>query len=289
MKTFDLRWHRIDVEADENYRPPFFAGSMLRGAFGMGLKQVVCINPAFRCEGCFAANDCIYHDWYENPNTYHPYRITSRLGMKRLRFSLWLYEDATGRLPFVLSALQRSFQSTGLGRERTKIDIAKVSVNGRPVYRNGAFTSLDGIEPRRLRPLLESTDWRLDWCLPLRIKERNRFARGAEGVKLTTLIGSIHRRYYRIKGLEAPRLDYRLKGEIQGEWRYLDLYRYSNRQRSRMKLGGLTGSLRIVGVDPLSSRYLQLGEILGVGKQTVFGLGDYRLTHNVESSTKEEE
>jgi hypothetical protein len=27
-----LKWLRIDVEAEEGYRPPFFAGSMLRGA-----------------------------------------------------------------------------------------------------------------------------------------------------------------------------------------------------------------------------------------------------------------
>jgi CRISPR/Cas system endoribonuclease Cas6 (RAMP superfamily) len=142
----------------------------------------------------------------------------------------------------------------------------------------GRFLSLEGIEAREFLPERLDSEWRLEWQMPLRIKEGNRFARDDRGVKLTTLIRSIHRRYHQIKGREAPQLDYRLHGEItRGEWRHLDLYRYSNRQHTRMKLGGLMGNLRIEGLDKESSRYLQLGEILGVGKQTVFGLGSYSL------------
>lgn len=272
-----LKWLRIDVTGQEGYEPPFFIGSMLRGALGMALKRVVCINPSFRCEGCFAAKECLYHDWYEKKNSYHPYRITSELGMKRLQFSVWLYEEAVSQLPYVLSAIRHALEVTGLGRERRKVPIERMRIGERTVYEKGEFSSLEGIEAREFLPETLEGDWRVEWRLPLRIKEGNRFARDSDGVKLTTLIASIHRRYHQIKGTQAPRLDYRLKGEAEGKWRYLDLYRYSNRQRSRMKLGGLMGSLRVEGLDKESSRYLQLGEILGVGKQTVFGLGDYRL------------
>ena len=273
-----LKWLRIDITAKRGYSPPFFAGSMLRGVLGTALKSVVCINPSYRCDGCFAARECLYYDWYEEKNTYHRYRVTSALAMSQLRFSVWLYEDAVSKLPYVLSAVAKALTQKGLGRERTRVEIESISVAGRKVYENGSFLSLEGIESKLFKPVDDSSDWLIEWKTPLRIKQNNRFARESEGVSLPTVINSIHRRYHELKGIEIPPLGYRVEGEVtKAHWKQLDLHRYSNRQRSRMKLGGLTGMMQIKGLDPKSAAYLQLGELIGVGKQTVFGLGDYRL------------
>ncbi len=53
----------------------------------------------------------------------------------------------------------------------------------------------------------------------------------------------------------------------------MELTRRSNRQNTTMNFGGLVGSLEIRGVSKECMELLQLGEIIGVGKQTVFGLG----------------
>jgi len=44
-----------------------------------------------------------------------------------------------------------------------------------------------------------------------------------------------------------------------------------------MKFTGLIGKITIQGLDRRSYEYLKLGEIIGIGKQTVFGLGDYTI------------
>ena len=271
-----LHWLRIDVTAQAGYKPPFFAGSMLRGAIGVALKRVVCVNPSYRCEGCFAAANCLYHRFYEEKNGFHPYRIVAPLGMERLEFSVYLYEDATKELPYMLSAVKKAMEEIGLGREKRPVKVALMKVGGKIVYDGERFLSLDGIVPQELDIDGFFRDVRMEFRLPLRIKQQNRLAKEVE---LHTLINNIHHRLRQVKGLEPQKLGYKVHGEIaQARLRHLDLYRYSNRQRSRMKLGGLMGTMTVRGLDKQSSFYLRVGEILGAGKQTVFGLGSYILT-----------
>ncbi|BDY11956.1 CRISPR system precrRNA processing endoribonuclease RAMP protein Cas6 [Hydrogenimonas cancrithermarum] len=270
-----LKWHKIDVVAETGYKPPFFAGSMLRGALGVALKQVVCINPAYRCEGCFAAEKCVYYDFYEKKNAFHSYRIVSSLGSDRLRFGIYLFEEAADRLPYVLSAIKKAFEESGLGREKERVKIASIRIGNRLVYDGESFASLAHIEPSGLDIGTLSSKAHLTFNLPLRMKSENRLARE---VSLPTLISGIHARYRAIKGLSPQKLGYKIRGEITSQrMRHLDLYRYSNRQRTRMKLGGLIGEMTLEGLDKQTAAYLKIGEIIGAGKQTVFGLGDYRL------------
>jgi len=42
-------------------------------------------------------------------------------------------------------------------------------------------------------------------------------------------------------------------------------------------MDGIMGSIQITNLDPQSYNLLKLGEILGVGKQTVMGLGSIRV------------
>ncbi|BBG66779.1 CRISPR repeat RNA endoribonuclease Cas6 [Hydrogenimonas sp.] len=269
----DLKWFKIDVTAEEGYKPPFFAGSMLRGALGVALKRVVCINPSFCCDQCFAADSCLYYDFYEKKNTFHPYRITSALGMNRLKFSVWIYEDATSQLPYMLSAVKYALEVNGLGRKKEKVKVCSIETGGRRVYDGDKFSSLSEIVPEHFMLNELHSGAVLKMRTPLRIKKENRLSRELD---LPMLVSSIHGRYRQMKRMEPSRPGYDIRGEISSSrLKHLDLYRYSNRQKSRMKLGGLIGSIGFQGLDKQSYAYLKLGEVLGVGKQTVFGLGDY--------------
>ena len=69
-------------------------------------------------------------------------------------------------------------------------------------------------------------------------------------------------------------MPFEVKGEItKKDLKYVELTRRSNRQNTTMNFGGLTGSLEIKGVSKECMELLKLGEIIGAGKQTVFGLG----------------
>jgi CRISPR/Cas system endoribonuclease Cas6 (RAMP superfamily) len=47
-----------------------------------------------------------------------------------------------------------------------------------------------------------------------------------------------------------------------------------------MRFGGITGYVEYDEIDPKSYTILKLGEIAGVGKQTVFGLGEIKIEEN---------
>jgi hypothetical protein len=61
--------------------------------------------------------------------------------------------------------------------------------------------------------------------------------------------------------------------------RWIDWTRHSSRQKTHMKMGGVTGSFAISG-DGLEDLcpLLALGQWLHAGKNTSFGLGQYRIS-----------
>ena len=56
-----------------------------------------------------------------------------------------------------------------------------------------------------------------------------------------------------------------------------DWERYSNRQKTRMKLGGFMGEITYKGDFEPFLPYIRLGEYVHVGKGSSFGLGRYRI------------
>jgi CRISPR/Cas system endoribonuclease Cas6 (RAMP superfamily) len=44
-----------------------------------------------------------------------------------------------------------------------------------------------------------------------------------------------------------------------------------------MRLGGIVGEVEYRNLDPTSYKFLKLAELIGVGKQTVFGLGKVKV------------
>ena len=60
--------------------------------------------------------------------------------------------------------------------------------------------------------------------------------------------------------------------------KWFDWERYSSRQNTRMKLGGLIGSITYFGMIEPFLPLLSAGEILHLGKNTSFGLGKYHLS-----------
>jgi len=64
---------------------------------------------------------------------------------------------------------------------------------------------------------------------------------------------------------------------IRSDLRWFDWERYSNRQSTKMKMGGLVGEILFEGDFKPFMPYLLLGEYIHVGKGTSFGLGKYKI------------
>lgn len=256
-----------------NAKPPYFIGSQIRGALGVSLKKVVCINPTYRCEGCFAADNCLYYHLYEKQNTFHKYRIDFELGKEFYDVNIYLFEEVAQKFIYVVSAIEKLLTKTGLGEARCTFKNFQLFLNDCPVYKNETV-EIDGIDSyKSFKP---SKSWQenvvLRFITPLRIKKNNRFLRD-DKFELEDLLRSIEKRFSYIQGKTVKR-DIQFQGKItKKNIKYKELTRKSNRQKTTMNFGGIVGEIEVSGLNEYSYRLLEIAQLIGIGKQTVFGLG----------------
>ena len=98
---------------------------------------------------------------------------------------------------------------------------------------------------------------------------------GRDDIDIEDILRSIHQKAQEFNtGQKAFKLDYTpTYSTIIKAITYKPLLRKSNRQNKRMSMYGIVGEIAIMGIDERSYKLLKLGEIIGVGKQTVMGLG----------------
>ena len=260
-----IHYTKIRVRFQCKREPFYFIGSQIRGALGYALKETVCINPTTRCAGCFVAEQCLYYDFYESKTGYVPYRLDFLLGQGYYDFTLYLFGEALEKVPVVTRALHRMLTLTDLGKAHLIPSAYEILATGEKEQY---------IPPKTTVPNLT-----LRFVTPLRIKYRNRFVRSGNELTLHTLITSLYRRRQMLTdriaaGEISPRLPFEPQGRLVRPFvRFKDLSRYSGRQKGYLKIGGLLGEVEIEGIDPQSYRLLKTGEVIGMGKQTSFGLG----------------
>ncbi|MEA3491264.1 MAG: CRISPR system precrRNA processing endoribonuclease RAMP protein Cas6 [Campylobacterota bacterium] len=271
-----MKYYNIRVQVYTKQNAPLFIGSTLRGAFGYALKKVVCINPSYRCDGCFAKQECLYYDFYESQNGYHNYRFDIELDSSKFDFALFLFEESCEKLPYVLSGLHKMLTEVGLMHDNLIFEEFKITIDSRIVY-DGERFDLEGIMPQNFETTPHTPNLTLTLKTPLRIKRNNRFIR--DDVALEDILRSIHQRERQLcYGEKYAKLEYTPRYTLLSKsLHHQTLIRKSGRQKSKMNMDGIMGQIAIENLDPASYRLLKLGEILGVGKQTVMGLGNIRV------------
>lgn len=267
-----IKYFKIEVFLKKNSIKPLpFIGSTLRGAFGMSLKKVVCINPSFTCEGCFAKDNCLFYDFFEEKNRAHQYRFDFGLNPESYDFSLYIFEKATKKLPYVISAIHKMLTEQGLGVKRDKYEIDTIRCNNKILYKDANFDLTDTKEQEFKIDDLPS-EITLHLKTPLRMKYQNRLLH--KKPPLETLLYSIQNRLNEIKDLPKTKLTFTPQyKEKRANIHFVDQTRRSNRQKTKLQIGGILGEITYEEVDEKSVILLKVGEVLGVGKQTVFGMG----------------
>jgi len=253
-------------------KPPYFIGSQLRGALGYALKKVTCINPSYTCEGCFATTNCLYHEFYEEKNTFHKYRFDFELGLSYYNFDFYLFDTATAKLPYVVSAFHMLLTQIGLGVEKKTYKEFDMYINDANCFKDGKLTL-----PKDFTKKLEIDNFcpniTLRFTTPLRIKKENRYLRSDE-IELSDIINSIYQRQMKLLGRDYKKFPYPIVGEIVSKnLEFKELTRQSNRQKITMNLGGLIGEITIKDISKECYEVLKVGELIALGKSTVFGLG----------------
>jgi hypothetical protein len=290
-------------------RLPGYLGSTLRGAMGWGLKKTSCALRRQRCATCLLREQCAYA-WIFETEKYragdgrgvnarpHPFVLqpaenvagTKQVG-DGLTFSLLLLNRANELLPQIVYAV-RLMGESGVGSGRRY---------GLGRFKNGQITAGDQIIHEESDEILHHVEninkislesrWnkniyslQITLQTPLRLKQNNRLNLD---LPFHVLIRACLRRIAALEeayGGGEPDLDYR--GLVQradqvqvqeSHIRWKQLFRWSNRQRKKVSLSGLGGSIIYSGELTEFMPILRYCEQVNIGKQTVFGLGRLKL------------
>jgi len=310
MFSLSVTRYRFDCVAQTPIRLPDYAGSLLRGAFGRALRQVACITREKDCAPCALKAGCPYtavfapgkpaalHARLQNSEIPAPYVIEPPAWGARVvapgegfTFHMVLIGRALEHLPIVILAWRRAL-ARGLGAGDGTAELAAVAgEDGRALYtpEDGRIAPHD-TTPRTVpaAPIFPNTQatLTLHFVTPLRLQHNGK-ALPPHRLTPRPLILAAARRASLLNefhGNGAPStIDWKaltaeadtLTGERQLEW--CDWTRYSSRQQQPMTLGGAIGGWTLKGELTNAWPWLYLGQWLHLGKETVFGLGGYRL------------
>ncbi|HEC1759425.1 TPA: CRISPR system precrRNA processing endoribonuclease RAMP protein Cas6 [Campylobacter lari] len=261
---------KISVLFKSKNKPPYFIGSQLRGALGYALKDVACKDKSKICQNCEFYNNCVYYRAFEEKNSYHKYRLDFELNKPYYDFNLYVFDDECEYVFDYISAIHKMLTEFGIGENREIINDFSIYVNDEKIYQNNHFYQLENyIDNINLNTFSKNIE--LILLTPLRIKKNNVFIRDMN-IELLDIINSIQKRYSFIYNQANFKIN--LEGKIVSKnLSYQELNRKSNRQNTKMQLGGLIGTIKIQDLNHQTYKLLKIGEYIGVGKQCVFGLG----------------
>jgi len=311
LEDLFLSRYRFTFESCAHLKLPPFPGSMLRGSFGRALKETVCINQRRDCDDCAAVDSCAYlRIFVTTPDsnkkimkkanlTPRPFLLevefSKRADLKaseKVSFDIWLIGSADNYAPFVIYAADRmAWQGLGAARIPCKLASARVvnpDGSTHPILKGGKAVGLLGGSLHALGKwpsgveTIQDDFVSLDFKTPLRIKREGKLK---NTLPFSTFVEHLDRRVRFLASLYGTAAGERpndkliaLSSEVRtlhSTLRWFDWERYSARQETTMKLGGLIGSIRYNGdLNPFKP-LIHAGAILHIGKGTSFGLGKF--------------
>ena len=281
-------------------------GSGIRGLFGHCLRKVACAQRHSECEKCLLNSSCVYFQLFESPSVHgktragnnvkpHPFVLVPPSDTSQREYApgdsfditFKLFGHAAGWLPYIVYCVEQMGR-TGLGARAKhgfgRFRLESVSSDGKEIYsgktrmleQDGTWKILD-VQKIKSVPV-ESVE--VFFTMPLRLKFKNRLT---DSVDFQTLIRACCRRVATLEdafGNGEPELDYRglVKKaaeveEVESDTRWEQVFRYSNRQRTRMNIGGVVGRVKYSGDIAPFWPLLKYCENVHIGKQTAFGNG----------------
>ena len=258
-----MKYTKLTIKINSTNKPPYFIGSQIRGAFGYALKNIVKDK---------SLEDNLYNKFFEQKDVIHQYRFDIRLGLECYEFSFYLFEESCDEVYNCISAFHEMLTKVGLGKNNDTYENFEIYANKKRVYKNGNLEFFD----KYIKKIKESKykkDFILRFDTPLRIKKNGKFVID-DSIELESILNSIYQRSLALQNKDFEKLPFKPEFKIKSKDVYFnELKRFSNVQNTTMQFGGLMGEIWISDMDEQSFKLLKLGELIGVGKQTVFGLG----------------
>ena len=317
LEKFQIAKYRLSFKAEEKLILPVYKGATLRGGFGATFHRGCCINKTQGCKECPLQGKCPYRYLFltRPPEDSKVLRNLSDIprpfvieppGDRRqqyepeelLVFNLLLFGKAISYLPYFIFTF-KELGRAGIGKSRGKCELIHVSdYENRTIYDSSDdtmrnFNSNLELNNEFLNYVPNNNNLTLNFITPIRIKFQKRLVDKPDfHILVRSLLHRISALSYFHCG-EELRIDYNglitkaEKVEIKASnFRWYDWERYSSRQGTRMRLGGLVGKVTYEGCFIPFLPLLVLGQYTHVGKNCTFGLGRYEIVkeEKVESN-----
>lgn len=312
----DITELNFKLRAKDMIRLPEHPGSTIRGALGHGLYNVCCSLRNNSCEKCNLRSNCAYSLLF-NPflagkeredsstrfyNKPRPFIIRSKSHKKlyekedTIEFSIILYGYLKNFIPFIIESW-RYLEQVGLGANRGKFQLEEVwQTNGIEGSAKRIYSWQDNIihncdiavtghdievYSRHFKGKDKIT---ISLETPALLKYNKDFV---DRVDFHIFIQNLYRRlsslsyFYGSKRLELDFNDCIDRARnidiLTEETKWLQWERLSNRQGRKIAMYGLIGEITYSGELDEFIEYLVWGQYTGIGKNTTFGQGVYRI------------
>lgn len=294
---------------------PTYKGSLLRGAFGHALRKMVCTCNGLHNDEHSANEkhepDCVYGYIFEGNVSIdavmqrgevpRPIVMVPPLEKKQEYFpgetfslTITLFGDSISYLPYLFNVLE-SMGENGLGKGRQHAGLRQVfrqDIHGEvwPIYdRRKRILNTDETEFRAI-DIVQQLNYRSDrlnvyFETPTRIQQMGQNVVTPEFHlivrnlirRLTSLLYFYHGQYRMEIDFKQVFRDAETVSLLHNETSWYDWERYSNRQKERMKLGGIIGKAVYEGTWQPFYLLVKLAEWIHVGKNPMFGLGKVKV------------
>ena len=259
-----MQYYQIKIEVNENKKPSLFLGSALRGAFGHALKERSCINPTYKCKGCFAKESCLYYEFYEQSSGYRPFRFNVETSQERYDFGLILFfeEGRESDISTVVDALSLMLSKYGLEREHFKFPHTTFGID--------TLFPINQVALPRV-----ATTIHIKSLTPFILKQANR--RLIKEISLEDILSSLYKRKaFFEEGKAHAKLPFTPSFElVSSKNRYQKTFRRSDAQGKKIIVEGYSVNLSVKNLDAQSYELLKYGEVVAVGNDTVRGYGRF--------------
>lgn len=296
---------------------PPYKGATFRGGFAETFRRLVCAAGMDECKECSLKRTCPYHLVFESeplpgsevlrsldaiprPFVLEPStdRRTCYSPGETFEFSLILFGKVRNLLPYFIVTLEE-FSRRGIGRGRRPFSLEEIAtVNPLTGISALVYSSEDRVvRPRDLSVTSEEV-WKRAAACPVEYLRKieisfitpTRLIHGGKCLHIPEFHAIVRNLLRRLSSLSyfyhgfAYEADFqeiiRHAGEVRmvrDETSWVTIGRYSSRQKRRVPLEGFVG--RAVYEGPLADflPLLLLGELIHVGKGTVFGQGKFAL------------
>lgn len=272
---------------------------VLRSVYGYQLRRMHCVTHNTECTACVFKKTCAYARVFETvidkdtpvlpgrDKASHPFRIIAdaRPGttVQSLTARFQFFGPGIDYIPHTIFAL-REAGKTGLFHSRTPYSLQVFTIHEIPIEHDDTI-ELDAI-PHKTSTITADTAHLHKICTitcktPLRFRHNGKHS---DDFLASDFFTACLRRVQTLAGLygtaQTSNTNTHVTKDIQAiitnrELRWIDYNRYSVRQQTALKLGGVVGSFTVSGSAPAYIwQALETCSHIGTGKNTSFGFGD---------------